>query len=64
MSMREVLENKTDDELKGMHRQLHRCIRVTNCFSPNDILTFDAVTSELEKRGYTIFEGEPEYQKF
>ncbi|MEM2973206.1 MAG: hypothetical protein QXS50_03525 [Candidatus Caldarchaeum sp.] len=54
--MEKPLDQMTDKELKNTLKSLYDTIYVSDCFSTYDLVRFDAVVAELEKRGYEIIE--------
>jgi hypothetical protein len=46
----------SDSELIGEAMALYDSIYVTECYGVKDILYLDAITAELEKRGYEVME--------
>ncbi len=47
---KKIAEKLSDKELKEHYKQLDECINITQCFSVGDILLFDAVCSEMDRR--------------
>jgi len=50
-------EGKKDKELIELAKSLHQSIQVSKVFNSEDAIVFDAVCSELERRGYAMVES-------
>jgi len=47
----EYFADKSDDWLKDYARSLNFVINVSECFGTHDLIAYDAVMEELDKRG-------------
>ncbi len=53
----------TDEQLKSEYLTLYNQIEVAECWSCQDVLRYDLVGSELDKRGFEVVEGQPSFVK-
>ena len=52
MTIQEWFKDKTDAELVAEAQGLHQSIEVSKCFSPSDLIVYDAICIELARRGW------------
>jgi len=52
----EYVKKLKDKELIKEFKELHSMIYQTECFSTIDLILFDVLSKELDKRGYSIKE--------
>jgi hypothetical protein len=51
-----LVQDWTTQKLKKTAESLHSSIYQSECFSSHDLLEYEAVSAELERRGYEIHE--------
>lgn len=57
------LKDMTVKQLKSDYLKLYNQIEIVDCFGTKDIIRYQAIAQELEKRGYEIQEGQPTFVK-